>query len=139
LAYSLDARGTPTSVTSEITAGQGLAFAYANATHKGRLLVFAVDEQRHVFWFHPAWQDGRENPVAVPIAQDEAIHELPRATFHQFGGSRVHLLGVFLDEALSVRDLEAKLGRNPAAALPGLAAALPRAEIVQLDVELRAP
>ena len=114
----------------------GLAFAYLNVAHKRRLMVFAVDEHRHVFWYHPAWQDVRDNPVGVPIAADEAVHEIPQAVRHRFEGERLQLFGVFDDRDTSVRDVEAAVVRAPLDAHGELALTWPAAEITSLPLTL---
>jgi len=113
-----------------------LAFAYVNIAHKRRLMVFAVDEHRHVFWYHPAWQDGRDDPVGVPIAADEAVHEIPQAVRHRFEGERLQLFGVFDDRDTSVREVEAAVARAPLDGRGELSLTLPAAQITSLPLTL---
>jgi hypothetical protein len=100
------------STTSEKTgdfiyAGDELAFAYRNPAGKGRLLVFAVDEHGHVYWYHPGWSDAGENPTAVPISAEPGLHELPAAVLHKFDGERIMIHALFTDRELSVLQIEA--------------------------------
>ena len=61
--------------------------------------VFAVDERRRVYWYHPAWTTPAENPVGVAIATDDAIHEIAQVIDHRLEGGRVQLFGLFADLA----------------------------------------
>ena len=130
------------SAVARVTAGTrldrngSLAFAYVNVAHKRRLMVFAVDEHRHVFWYHPAWQDVRDDPVGVPIAADEGVHEIPQAVRHRFEGERLQLFGVFDDRDTSVREVEAAVARAPLDAHGQLALTLPAAQITSLLLTL---
>src|SRR5205814_6995862 len=98
---------------SELRPGSALAFTYANITHRRHLMVFAVDERRQVYWFHPAWEKLADNPLAIDIASDEALHELPQAISHRFSGRHLQIFGVFVDRAPSVLEIEALVARAP--------------------------
>ncbi len=102
-------RGSTTSEKAAdfVYAGDELAFAYRNPAGKGRLLVFAVDEHGHVYWYHPGWSDAGENPTAVPISAGPGLHELPAAVLHKFDGERIMIHALFTDRELSVRQIEA--------------------------------
>jgi hypothetical protein len=130
LVYELTAGGVRQAV-SELRAGSALAFAYANITHRRHLLVFAVDETRRVYWFHPAWQKLADNPVAIDIAPDEALHELPQAISHRFTGRHLQIFGVFVDRALSVLEIEALVARAP---WDQLHLDIAEADVTRLDV-----
>jgi hypothetical protein len=99
-----------------IAASDELAFAYRNHSGCKRLLVFAVDEHRHVYWYHPAWTDAQADPVAVPIEAGEAVHELPQAIVQPLDGKSLRVYGLFLDRAATVREVEAAVqaGRDGA-------------------------
>ena len=100
-----------------------LAFAYRNPARKGRLLVFAVDEHGHVYWYHPGWSDAGQNPTAVPISAEPGLHELPAAVLHKFDGERIMIHALFTDRELSVRQIEAAVAsaeraHSPSASVP---------------------
>jgi hypothetical protein len=106
-----------------IYAGDELAFAYRNSARKGRLLVFAVDEHGHVYWYHPGWSDAGQNPTAVPISAEPGLHELPAAVLHKFDGERIMIHALFTDRELSVRQIEAAVAsaeraHSPSASVP---------------------
>jgi hypothetical protein len=98
-----------------------LALAYQNGIAKTRLMVYAVDEHAHVYWFYPAWTSDADDPVAVPIATDEGRHELPDAVRHPFDGAKLEVHALFLDAPVSVRQVEALVSKQPAGplSLPG--------------------
>ena len=118
-------RGSNTSEKAEgfVYAGDELAFAYRNPAGKGRLLVFAVDEHGHVYWYHPGWSDAGQNPTAVPISAEPGLHELPAAVLHKFDGERIMIHALFTDRELSVRQIEAAVAsaeraHSPSASVP---------------------
>jgi Putative zinc-finger len=95
-----------------------LALAYENRLAKKRLMVFGVDEHRHVYWFYPAWENEAEDPVAVPIAADTGRHELPEAVRHAFDGRTLEVHAVFVDSPFSVRQVEALVAARTPGPLP---------------------
>jgi hypothetical protein len=95
-----------------------LAFSYENAAGKRRLMIFGVDEHRRVYWFYPAWTDEADDPVAVPIATDAGRHELPEAIRHDYGGARLEIRSLFLDEPMTVRQIEALMKESSSGPLP---------------------
>jgi hypothetical protein len=128
--------GSAAPVVSEVRAGSELAFAYANISHRRRLMVFAVDDDRRVYWFHPAWQNAAEDPVGVAIAADDAVHELPQAVYHPFSGGRLQLFGVFMDGTMSAREMELAIGRSPSDEQGQLRLSLPTADVSRLDLRV---
>ena len=94
-----------------------LAFAYTNRAGWPYLLVFGVDEHRHVYWYHPAWQNADETPRAVSIQSGSVGHELPDATSHDLDGAELHVFGLFIRTALTVRDVEERLKTRAAGSL----------------------
>ena len=106
--------------------------AYRNGCGKRRLLVFAVDERRRVYWYHPAWTDGSARPRAINISAQPGLHELPEAVAHRFAGRRITVYGVFTDEPLAVTRVEQLVG---ALGAPG--DKLPLAHAVQRMIVLR--
>ena len=136
LAYEFMAGETPHPVVSQIHADAGLAFAYANIGHKRRLMVFAVDGDRRVYWYLPAWQRQAENPIAVEIVRDDELHEIPQATTHHFAGRRLQIFGVFLDQAMSARDMEDLVVHAPSDGKGRLQVPVPGADVTQLALDL---
>jgi hypothetical protein len=89
-----------------MAAGDELAFAYRNPVGFARLMVFGVDDRGGIYWFHPAWTDPREDPVAVPIDAGAGPVELPEAIRHPLREGRLRLVALFTNEAISVRSVE---------------------------------
>jgi hypothetical protein len=94
-----------------------LALSYENDAGKARLMVFGVDEHRHVYWFYPAWTTGTDDPVAVAVAPDAQRHELPDAVRHAFDGSALEVHALFVDAPLSVKQVESLVAHQPAGPL----------------------
>ena len=116
--YRLPENGVPAPLGRVFGASDGLAFAYRNPAGFARLLVFGVEENRRVYWFHPPWLDPRENPIAVAIEPGDEARELPIVIRHDYAGLDLHLVALFTDRALSVREVEAAVARG-SLELPG--------------------
>lgn len=108
-AYRVVTGQKPVRLSEVMSTRDELAFTCESPRDGERLLVFGVDEHRHVYWYHPAWTDPSANPTAVPIARGH--HELPEAIGHSLDGTRLTLHAVFVTEATTVRDVEAALDR----------------------------
>ncbi|MBU0552892.1 zf-HC2 domain-containing protein [Myxococcota bacterium] len=115
-AFKLEPRGA-LPVSHEIRAQDGLAFAYDNRAQKQRLMIFAVDASRNVYWYHPAWTDPADNPTAILIQGGAERHELDEAVAHALTPGPLWVHALFTDAPLTVRDIEARLGDDPAAPL----------------------
>lgn len=107
-------------VQDEISAEDELAFAYENRAGKKRLLVFGVDEHQNIYWYHPAWRDPAQNPVAVAIEGGEGIRELPEAITHSIRGESLRIYAIFTDDPLPVESIEALIEKagKPVETLP---------------------
>jgi hypothetical protein len=89
-----------------ITAGDELAFAYRNPTGSRCLMVFAIDEHRHIYWYHPEWSALADDPAAVTVSGDPGVHELPAAVMQHFDGEELMIHALFTDRKLTVRQVE---------------------------------
>jgi hypothetical protein len=118
LVYEVPDHGRPARVATTLRYDEELAFAYENGAGKHRLAIFGVDEHGHVFWFHPGWLVETDDPIAIPIESDGRRHELTEAVRHRFDGTHLEIRSVFLDEAISVREIEEMLKRTPSGPLP---------------------
>jgi hypothetical protein len=105
--YRVPAQGKPVELGTLMAPTDELAFAYDNPEQSGRLLIFGIDEHRHVYWYHPAWVDPQSAPAAVPIGAGR--RELPEAVAHELDGSELTLYAVFTNDAVTVRDVERDL------------------------------
>jgi hypothetical protein len=106
--YRIDAAGVPKLVepASAVGARDELAFAYSNPTSKPYLMIFGVDEHRHVYWFHPAWPAGHAGPTAVRAAAGPGPHELPDAIRHAMDGRRLDVYAVFSEQTIDAAAVE---------------------------------
>jgi hypothetical protein len=98
---------TPALLQGSMRSGDELAFAYTNPSGRRYLAIFGVDEQRHVYWFHPAWRAGAPAPAALPAAAGPGPHELPEAIQHAVVGQRLTIHALFADRAVGVEEIEA--------------------------------
>jgi hypothetical protein len=109
--YRVNASGARPASES-ITASDELAFAYRNPQGRRFMMIFGIDEHRHIYWYHPAWTDPARNPSAVPIQTATDPVELPEAISHNLDGRQLTLHALLLDEALPVRELEDRIARG---------------------------
>jgi hypothetical protein len=116
--YEIGPDGRAHPAGDSLKSGDELAFAYENGAGRRRLAIFGVDERRRVYWFFPAWTREADDPVAIPIATDSGRHELPEAIRHTFEGTHLEIRSVFLDDPLSVRQIESLLEHDGNGPLP---------------------
>jgi hypothetical protein len=83
-----------------------LAFAYVNSAGFKKLMIFGVDEHRHVYWYHPGWSRPSENPRAIGILTGPELRELPEAIAHDLDGKTLTIHALFSNSDLSVQELE---------------------------------
>lgn len=100
-------------VEGAVGRGDELAFAYKNPSGKKRILVFGVDEHRHVYWYHPAWTRPEDTPLAVTIRPASELVELEEGIAHDLDGRSLRIYALFTDEALTVKDVEATVAARP--------------------------
>jgi hypothetical protein len=119
------ARGAPSPVTNllvyrvegerasvaegTIGAHDELAFSYLNGAGKHWLLVFGVDEHKHVFWYYPSFDDPQANPTAISIEGGPGRHHLREAIGHELDGRELSIRAIFTDEPLSVVEVERRV------------------------------
>jgi len=125
LAYRIEANGPPRRLTGDgwtISRRDEVAFAYSNPGGWPFLMIFAVDEHAHVYWYHPAWRLGTPPPAAVAARIGPGPFELPSATRHDFDGTRLIVHTVFARRPVGVAEIEraAQDARDPnGLSLPG--------------------
>jgi hypothetical protein len=107
--YEVNPGGPPRLLDRAIGAGDYLAFAYSNPAGRPFVMIFGVDEQRHVYWFHPDWPANAAAPSSIPAVAGPGPHELPGAVLHQFEGRRLNIVAVLSDRALSAAAIEAQV------------------------------
>jgi len=98
--------GGPLPVFETVQRHAELAFAYENRDRKKYLMIFAVNEDGRVYWFYPGWSNPADNPRAITITAEAGLHELPDAVVHRFDGARLAIHALFLDEPMTVREVE---------------------------------
>jgi hypothetical protein len=119
--YRVRTKGAARLADQEIAGDEELAFAYSNPAGKPFLMIFGVDEHRHVYWFHPAWPVGSPPPVAIRAATGPGPHELPDAIHQTVDGQRLKVYAAFSEHALDATMVEAIVRAAPTAnALPDL-------------------
>jgi hypothetical protein len=111
-------------VGNAIKIKEELAFTYKNPGDSRYLLVFGIDEHRHVYWYYPAWLNPDKKPVAIKIASDDDAeapsHELPEAVTHPLDGQKLDIVAVFAPRAVSVTEVEQRINEHGADAPLGI-------------------
>jgi hypothetical protein len=107
--YRVEADGRTRLAQDRIHVSDELAFAYSNPAGKPFLLVFGVDEHRHVYWFHPAWAPGQSPPRAVAAAPGPGPHELGEAIRQELDGQRLVVRALLSDQPIEVAEVEAEI------------------------------
>jgi hypothetical protein len=118
--YRVHGKEPPTVARDTIGRHDELAFSYENGGKKSNLMIFAVDEHRHVFWFYPAWTNASENPLSVAAETTPGSHPLPEAITQSFDGARLTFHGLFSDRPLSVKEVESVIEAAPPSAMDAL-------------------
>lgn len=98
--------GKPSRAGDSIGARDELAFAYENASAKRYLMIFGVDEHRHVYWYHPGWANPADDPTSIAIETTPGIHHLHEAIAHELDGKELEIHALFTDAPLSVKTVE---------------------------------
>jgi hypothetical protein len=129
-AFRIHGGSQSTRIEHRVSADDELAFAYRNEVAKPFLMIFAVDGDGRVLWYHPAWTNPADNPQALPITTQVGFKELPEAIRQSLRGPRLVLYSLFMDQPLDVRTVEARI-----AAGGGLFVANPSAGEVLSKVE----
>jgi hypothetical protein len=110
--YKVHGGDRPVAADGKIAARDELAFAYRNPRAYKHLLLFGVDEDRNVYWFHPAWVDPARPPLAIAIAPGPAPHELGEAVRHELRGRTLRVVGLFTNAPVSVTAVEERVRRG---------------------------
>jgi hypothetical protein len=106
LVYKAAAQGKPSRAGDSIGAHDELAFAYENPSAKRYLMIFGIDEHRHVYWYHPAWEKAGEDPKSIAIEATPGLHRLNEAITHDLQGGELEIHALFTDSPLSVKAVE---------------------------------
>jgi hypothetical protein len=112
--YRLAPNHPPELVDGAIHRGDELAFAYTNPRGLERLMIFGIDEHRHVYWYHPFWSHEGENPVGLAVAAGPEVHELTEAVSQRLDGHTLRIVGLFTHDTISVKQVEQVVGHAPA-------------------------
>jgi hypothetical protein len=139
LVYRVESGKSAAPVGSSIAKNDELAFAYVNGGGYRRLLIYGVDEHRHVYWYHPAWTSAADTPHAIAIEPGTTLRELPEAIAHDLDGHQLTIHAVFTNQDVSARDVERlvqKAAAGDAAQAKSVSAALPGAVETQVNLSI---
>jgi hypothetical protein len=136
LAYRVESGKIAAPVGSSIAKTDELAFAYVNGGGYRHLLIYGVDEHRHIYWYHPAWTNAAQTPHGIAIESGPALRELPEAIAHELDGHQLTIHAVFTNKDVTARDVErlVQAARGEPALSKSLGAALPGAAFTELKL-----
>jgi hypothetical protein len=109
LVYRAAALSKPSLAGDAINAHDELAFAYENGSAKRYLMIFGIDEHRHVYWYHPGWANPSDDPSSISIETTPGLHHLHEAIAHQLDGQELEIHALFTDSPLTVKNVEKML------------------------------
>jgi hypothetical protein len=105
--YRLQGRDRTIPVVDHIAARDALLVAYSNpGPDHDHLMVFAVDERYHVFWFYPAFLHPGEDPAAIAIDRGRAGVELGEQISHDYIPGKLRVYALFLEGSARVSRIE---------------------------------
>lgn len=91
-----------------------LGFAYESVQGKGQLMIFGLDEHGHVFWYHPAWTEPKDEPASVRVDTGPGLHPLREAIAHDLDGRTLEIHALFSNASRTVKAVEGALGGKKA-------------------------
>jgi len=118
--YRIPSAGVPALVDRTFAASDELAFSYSNSPGLPYLMLFGVDEHRHVYWFHPGWPSGAPAPKAIRAADGPGPHELSEAIRHHLDGRTLTIYAVSSPRVLGAPFIEETVRRAPDLDVPDL-------------------
>lgn len=101
--------------------GDYLLFAYTNQGEKPYpyMMILAVDANKRVRWFYPAYTSAGTDPRSIPIGGNVSGAELFEKIRHDFAPGPLWIYGLFTRTPLRVSAVEAKvLGLKPGERIP---------------------
>lgn len=100
---------TPLEGAGPVRRDAELGFAYESVEGKGQLMIFGVDEHGHVFWYHPAWNDPKDDPTSIGVEVTPGLHPLREAIAHDLDGRTLEIHALFSSAPRTVKSVEGAL------------------------------
>jgi hypothetical protein len=118
--FRVDHTGKPERATERLRAGDGLLFSYTNVGPRpfDYVMIFGVDAQGDVRWFHPAYESAGANPTSIPAARGEANVPLAETIHHDFAPGPLAIYALFTMRPLQVLEVEALVRARRGSRLP---------------------
>jgi len=112
--FRIDATGAPEPLPHEMRRRDGLMFSYVNAARPAYdyLMVFGVDADQQVRWFHPAYERADTDPTAVRIRPATDPQLLSEIVEHDLKPGSMTIYGVFTRRSLHVSEIERVIERR---------------------------
>lgn len=111
----------PDPLAGRIGRGDYLLFAYTNQGEKPYpyMMILAVDANKHVRWFYPAYTSEANDPRSIPIGGNVTGAELFEKIHHDLAPGSLWIYGLFTRKPLRVSEVEALVkGLEPGERIP---------------------
>lgn len=110
-AYSVGASDTPVELGDICRKSDHLIFSYTNLGENPYdfMMVFAVDEQGEVYWFHPPYTQEGDDPSSISISKSVERIELREKVRHDYPEGRLWIYGLFTNAPQKVSSIEKML------------------------------
>lgn len=114
-AYRLGEGAQPEPLGPQMSASDGLMFAYTNLGPDPfeYVMIFARGSTGQVSWFHPAYEREGTDPASTPIEPGRAQALLAEVIRHEYEPGPLTIYGLFTRRPLQVSAVEAWLGEHP--------------------------
>jgi hypothetical protein len=112
--FAIDGGGTPSPVSDSLTRGAGVLFAYDNLGPQPfeYLMIFAVDANGEVYWFHPGHTDAGGNPTSIVAERGRGSVELHELVRHDFPPGPLLVSALFTRHPMEVSSVERQIARD---------------------------
>jgi hypothetical protein len=107
---------------AEIHADDFLAFAYSNQRKEDELkflTVFAVDQDRQLYWYYPAFEEEGQNPCSIPIEITSGYTGLKDSIQHKLKPGELFIYALFSKKEICVGEIESLFKSQEKSVAPG--------------------
>jgi len=96
----------PLAPAAKISTAAELSLSYRVPATASFAMVFAVDAAKQIHWYVPAWNSPHSVPKAKPV-QGGQTYDLGEGVSHPFAAGDLQIVGLFLNNAADVKQVEA--------------------------------
>jgi hypothetical protein len=107
-AFSVTESSEPSALGDRLSKHDYLVFTYTNLGESpyDYMMIFAVDEEGQVYWFHPAYTQEGEDPSSIKISKGAERVELREKVRHDYPEGGLWIYGLFTNDPFKVSAIE---------------------------------